>query len=57
MYILNKSIRLQYAADDERLKTFDRIISYPYGARKVCKTELLREYKLFILMFILMIQK
>ena len=29
--------------DDKRLKTFDRITSYPYGtsAGKVCKTELL----------------
>ena len=29
--------------DDKRLKTFDRITSYPYGASvgKVCKTELL----------------
>ena len=29
--------------DDKRLQTFDRIISYPYGASagKVCKTKLL----------------
>ena len=29
--------------DDKRLQTFDRIISYPYGASagKVCKTEIL----------------
>ena len=29
--------------DDKRLQTFDRIISYPYGASagKVCKTNLL----------------
>ena len=31
--------------DDKTLQTFDRIISYPYGASagKVCKTELLRK--------------
>ena len=29
--------------DDQRLQTFDKIISYPYGANagKACKTELL----------------
>ena len=33
--------------DDKRLLTFDRIISYPYGASagKVCKTELLSKVK------------
>ena len=33
--------------DDKRLKTFDRITSYPYGtsAGKVCKSELLSKYK------------
>ena len=33
--------------DDKRLKTFDRITSYPYGtsAGKVCKTEVLSKYK------------
>ena len=33
--------------DDKRLQTFDRIISYPYGASasKVCKTELLSKVK------------
>ena len=42
--------------DDERLQTFDRITSYPYGtsAGKVCKTELQSKYKLLILMIILM---
>ena len=31
--------------DDKRLQTFDRIISYPYGASagKKCKTDLLRK--------------
>ena len=44
--------------DDERLQTFYRIISYPYGtnAGKVCETELLSKVniKLLILMIILM---
>ena len=33
--------------DDERLQTYDRITTYPYGtsAEKVCKTELLSKYK------------
>ena len=33
--------------DDERLQTYDRITTYPYGtsAGKVCKTELLSKYK------------
>ena len=33
--------------DDERLQNFDKITSYPYGtsARKVCKTELLENFK------------
>ena len=33
--------------DDKRLKTFDRITSYPYGtsAGKVCKSELRSKYK------------
>ena len=44
--------------DDKRSQTFDKIISYPYGAStgKVCKTELL-EYlniKWLILMALLM---
>ena len=31
------------SSNDKRLRTFDRIISYPYGGStgKVCKTELL----------------
>ena len=44
--------------DDERLQTFDRITSHPYGtnAGKVCKTELLSEVniKRLILMIIIM---
>ena len=37
------------------MQTFNRIISYPYGAsvRKVCKTELLSKCKWLILMIIL----
>ena len=33
--------------DNKRSQTFERILSYPYGARvgKVCKAELLRKYK------------
>ena len=33
--------------DDKRLKTFDRITSFPYGYNvgKICKTELLSKYK------------
>ena len=33
--------------DDNRLQTFDRITSYPYGSSfgKVCKTEILSQYK------------
>ena len=38
MYILQKLKN----SDDKRLKTFDKITSYPYGANvgQVCKTEL-----------------
>ena len=33
--------------DDKRLQTFDKITTYPYGpnAFKVCKSEMLSEYK------------
>ena len=41
--------------DDKRLKTFDRIRTYPYGtnAFKVCKSETLSKYKWSILIIIL----
>ena len=33
--------------DDKRLKTFDRITTYPYGTNtfKVCESEMLSKYK------------
>ena len=42
--------------DDKRLQTFDKIISCCYGTSvgKVCKTELLSEYKQSFLIIILM---
>ena len=56
MYILKKFALS--SNDDERLQTFDKITSYPWGisAGKACKTELLSKVniKRFILMTILM---
>ena len=33
--------------DDKRLKTFDKVTTYPYGtnAFKVCESEMLSKYK------------
>ena len=44
MYILKKLEKIALSSnDDKRLQTFDRSLSYTYGARagKVCKSKLL----------------
>ena len=51
---INK-IRLS-SNDDERLETFDKITTYPYGtnAFKVCESEMLGKYEWLVLMIIRM---
>ena len=42
--------------DDKRLKTFDKITTYPYGTNpfKVCESEIVSKYKWLILKIIQM---
>ena len=45
--------------DDKRLKTFDKIMTYPYGtnAFKICESEVLSKYEWSILMIMQMKHK
>ena len=44
--------------DDKRLQTFDRITSYPYGTSvgKVCKTEILSEVNIILMITLMKIK-